>query len=487
MRITNADTLTSHGHVAGRKAALAILEAGLQAADPYYNVLRLLKLEGRALIVGNRDFEPEGSPYFGQDQVFDLDRIERIFVVGAGKGSQRAAKAFEDVLGDRLTGGVIIAKHDDPLELERIEVVYGAHPVPDEGCVRGCQRILELARTLTPRDLVFTIAGNGVSALLTLPVPGVSLEDIRQITYMMQIEHGASTGDLNPVRNNLDQMKGGKISRYLRPATVSHLVLADPSGLMNSSPTPYEDLMTKNRWLHNLPDATSYEQAIAMLKKHDCWERASAAARAFLEKADPAWETVRRAEFESWGDRIYGMMPYELGMLPTAEAKARELGFTPHCMTSFLHAEAREVGVVYAAIADNCAREGKPFQPPLAMISGGELLVTVGNENGVGGRNQEFCLSAAVKIAGNPRIVIGGVDSDGTDGPGTQFSEYKDIPCLAGAIVDGYTLAEAQAAGVDVTAELRRHNTTYALWKTGNGVVATHGVSMCDLDVILVL
>ncbi len=119
--------------------------------------------------------------------------------------------------------------------------------------------------------------------------------------------------------------------------------------------------------------------------------------------------------------------------------------------------------------------------------SGGELLVTVGNENGVGGRNQEFCLSAAVKIAGNPRIVIGGVDSDGTDGPGTQFSEYKDIPCLAGAIVDGYTLAEAQAAGVDVTAELRRHNTTYALWKTGNGVVATHGVSMCDLDVILVL
>src|SRR5262249_39737885 len=160
------------------------------------------------------------------------------------------AKAIEDVLGERVTGGVIIAKHDDPLELRRVEVVFGAHPIPDEGCVRGCRRILDLARDLTPRDLVFTVAGNGVSALLTLPAPGVSLDDVRQVTRMLQIEHGATTGDLNPVRNNLDVMKGGKITRYLNRARVVHLVIADPCGQMTASPTPYHDLMTKNLWLH---------------------------------------------------------------------------------------------------------------------------------------------------------------------------------------------------------------------------------------------
>ncbi len=487
MRILNADTLTSHGNVAGRKAVVEILEAGLQAADPYHNARALLRVEGHRLIIGNRAFEPAGDPRAGQDEVFDLDRIGRILVVGAGKGAQRAAKALEDVLGKRLTGGVIIAKHEDEPELSRIEVVYGAHPVPDEGCLRGCRRILDLVQGLTENDLVFTVAGNGVSALLTLPVPGVSLDDIRQITYILQIEHGASTHDLNAVRNNLDVLKGGKISRHLHPARVVHVIITDPSGLMTPSPTAYRDLMDNNRWLHPLPDSTSFAEAVAMLKKWDCWDRVSPSVRSFLEEADPAWETVRSAEFETWGHRIYGIMPYGLGMLPVAERKAEELGFRPYRLSSFLAAEAREAGTVYATVAANCAREGQPFRPPCALVSGGELLVTVGQEKGVGGRNQEFCLAAALKIAGNRRIVVGGVDSDGTDGPGTQFSAYKDIPCLAGGVVDGYTVAEAQAAGVDLLGMLRQHNTTPALWSLGSGVVATHGVSMCDLDVLLVL
>jgi glycerate-2-kinase len=304
---------------------------------------------------------------------------------------------------------------------------------------------------------------------------------------MMQIEKGAPTGDLNAIRNNLDVMKGGKISRYLRPARVVHIVITDPSGMMTPSETDYEDLMTKNRWLHTLPDATSFAQAVAVLKKWGCWDRVPESVRAFLGQADPAWETVRGAEFESWGHRIYGVMPYELGMLPTAESKAEALGFRAHRMASFLMAEAREAGLVYTTIADTCVKEGTPFQAPCALISGGELLVTVGKETGVGGRNQEFVLSAALKIAGSKRIIVGGIDSDGTDGPGTQFSEYKDIPCLAGGIVDGETVAAAKAAGVDINTELWRHNTTPALWKLGDGVVATHGVSMCDLDVILIL
>jgi glycerate-2-kinase len=459
----------------------------MRAADPYNNVRSLLRLDGNRLVVGGRAFEPLGDPQWGKDLEFDLDAIERIFVVGAGKGAQRVGKAIEDVLGDRVTGGVIIAKHDDPLELQRVEVVFGAHPVPDEGCVRGCRRILDLARELTARDLVFTVAGNGVSALLTLPVPGVSLDDVRQITRMMQIERGAPTGDLNPVRNHLDVMKGGKATRYLKAAQVVHLVIADPCGQMTASATPYHDLMTKNLFLHFLPESSSFAKAVAMLKKWDCWDSAPEPVKAFLLRADPAWETVRAPEFESWGHRTFGLMPELLGMLPTAEKRAAELGFSAHRLSSMLQAEAREAGLVCASIALNCLLEGKPFQPPCALISGGELIVTVGSEPGVGGRNQEFALGAALKIAGQRRIVVGAVDSDGTDGPGTQFSGDRDIPALAGGVIDGETVARADSAGIDLRAALRRHDTTPALWVLDSGVVATHGVSMNDLDVILVM
>lgn len=122
-------------------------------------------------MLDNPGFEPKYAPASGP-QTLDLDTFDRIFVIGAGKGIQRMALAFEHALGDRLTGGVVIDKHGQDLECTRIKVVYGAHPLPDEGCLDGCRQILDIARTLTPRDLVFTLAGNGVSSLLTLPVEG---------------------------------------------------------------------------------------------------------------------------------------------------------------------------------------------------------------------------------------------------------------------------------------------------------------------------
>jgi glycerate-2-kinase len=115
-------------------------------------------------------------------------------------------------------------------------------------------------------------------------------------------------------------------------------------------------------------------------------------------------------------------------------------------------------------------------------------LVTVGKEGGVGGRNQEFILSAAQRIAGSKNIVMGSVDSDGTDGPGTQFVKgYEDIPCLAGGVVDGETMDEARVAGVNVRDELKRHNTTLALWRFKSGVVATPNISLNDLGVTLIM
>jgi glycerate-2-kinase len=459
-----------------------ILEAGLQASDPYPNTLKLIRIENGKLIVGNKEFEPIGSPRSG-DEVYDLSRIERIYVLGAGKGIQNVAKAIEDVLGNRLTGGHVIDKKGHPLILKRIGVTPGGHPTPDKDCVKGCERILEITRDLTEKDLVFTCVANGVSSLLTMPVPGVSVEDLRKTTMITQIERGMPTRELNPIRNHLDRMKGGRISRYIHPAKMIHILAIDPG--------VYNYLMHRNFWLHTLPDSTTFQDAIDSLKHYDAWEAVPAAVRRHLEEADPRQETPKARDFEKMSFRIFGVMPGERqsGKLPPAMRKAEELGFKAVMLADeLMEIEASQAGIYMASIANTIERRGQPFAPPCALFSSGELVVTVGQEKGVGGRNQEFALSAALKIAGSENIVIASVDTDGTDGPGSQFSSGStDIPCLAGGIVDGQTVESAEKMGVDIVEELKQHNTSHALWRLNSGVVATLNISLIDLTVALVM
>jgi glycerate-2-kinase len=186
--------------------------------------------------------------------------------------------------------------------------------------------------------------------------------------------------------------------------------------------------------------------------------------------------------------RIFGVLPTHLGVVPTARRKAEELGFTTHLLAHGLQAESAEAGRAMACVALTAAHVGEPCRPPCALFTSGELLVTVGQETGVGGRNQEYALAAALRIAGSRQVLLGAVDTDGTDGPGSQFSDHcKDIDCLAGAMVDGDTAAEAAAAGFDLHDVLKRHDTTPALWQIGSGVLATHNISIGDLGVILIL
>jgi glycerate-2-kinase len=480
-RILNAETLTSHGNVPGRKALVEILEAGLRAADPYYTTKSLLRLEGDTLIVGRQDFEPAGDPHSG-DEVIDLCEVDRIYCFGAGKGIQRIAKALEDILGDRLTGGHVIAKHCDPIIVERVGVTFGAHPVPDKGCVRGCQRIVEMARGLTERDLVFTVATNGVSALLTLPAPGISLEDVRKTTYLMQIERGVPTTDLNPVRNHISAIKGGRLTAYIQPARAIHIVGWDPH--------TYDYMTREQVWLHALPEGSTFATAVRNLKKWDAWDAVPASVREHLLRADPAQETLKADAFERTRSRIFGVLPEHLGRVQAARDKAAELGIAPKVLYNSvtMRAEACQVGVVTANIARQVEAYDHPFEAPVALIGGTEMVVTVGQESGMGGRNQECALAAARHIAGSKRIVMASIDTDGTDGPGKQFVDgCDDVPVLNGAIVDGTTVPRAEAMGYDVFAELRRHNTSPLLHALGDGLIASPSVSMNDLTVTLVL
>ena len=490
MRILNEKQVTSHGSAAGRKDALQILESGLRATDPYENARSLFRLNGSMLEIGNIRLEAEGDPKSGVETL-DLNDYENIYVVGAGKGVQRAAKAIEDALGDRLTGGEVISKHGDEHIVDRVNTSYGAHPIPDEGCVEGAKRILELSKKVTARDLVFTIIVNGGSALLTLPYDGISIEDVRKLTYMLQLGKGVHTSELNAIRSHIDQLKAGRITRAFSPAKMYHLIGCDANrgtpisrsgkykGMSN-----YEYFLRTNGWLHNLPDGTTFKDAQRVIEMYDLKSDCPKPILDAIYEADPEKETVKIEEYHNTDSRFFGILP-EDDCIGAVSAKARELGYEPYVLTRSLITEAKSAAQVIASIALGIDGRSEPVAPPAALLTTGEMLVTVGGETGVGGRNQEFCLYAAMRIAGNERIVIGSVDSDGTDGPGGLEAEGAPS-CLGGAVVDGHTAAKAEEMGIDIPGYLKRHSSSEPLWKLDSGLSMVHGVSANDITVTLI-
>lgn len=491
-RIVNYESLVNHGNIEGRKILADIMEVGLKASDPYNNTAKLMRIEGKKLIFDGVVFEAEGDPRTGPT-VFDLDEIDRIYVVGIGKGIQRITKAVEDILGDRLTGGHVLGKHGDDIIMETVGVTLGDHPTPDKYCAIGCQKIIDVLKEakLTERDLVITAMGNGIGSLCTLPVEGVPLEDVTEMVRLMQIEYGMPTSDLCYIRNNVDQLKGGKLSRLMRPAKMVHLLGIPPKNTATYyGISQYDALTKKNLWLHTLCDNTSPEEALEIIERWDTKKKCPASIVNYLKNPKDEYRTVKPDEYESWNCRVFGVMPDALSALPSAMQRAEELGYTPYILAKWLQTEASAAGTMIGQIALTANMGGSPFQPPCAIFSTGEVIVTCGDNPGVGGRNQELALASARVIAGNKRILTAAVDTDGTDGPGGEFhpdATAKGITVLTGGIVDGYTAEEAKAKGVDLFEALNTHATSKALWEIDSGIAATHNISICDLQCTIVM
>ena len=485
MRIQNKEILVSHGNKKGREIIVDLLDAGLDSLDPYYRVKEFMQIKDGKLTLDNRGFEMKGDPHAGSI-VYDLNAYDRIFVIGAAKGIQRAALAMEEVLGDYLTAGHVIGKHGEEVICKKIKVTLAGHPIPDEYCVKGCQEIEKLLENVTEKDLVFTVFGSGCGSLFTYPANGISIDDISAFTKMMQIEKGVPTSDLNQIRTHIDRFKGGRISRLIKNATLVHFVTADPSKM--NTPVlrvSYFEMLKSNTFFPTLATASTYQDCLDIIKKWDAWEETPNSIKAHLLAGTKETENMTIEEYERLNARFFGLIFKDSTVYPAVRKRAKELGVPCVMLNEYQQAEAREAGIVDAMMALSNERLGEPFQTPIVLMSSGENVVTVGKENGIGGRNQEYCLAAAMQISGSKRIVIGAVDTDGTDGPGGF--EYENAPkCLSGAVVDGYTRYEANEKNVDLFQALKTHATSKPMWELNCGVVATVGVSALDLRLIYI-
>jgi glycerate 2-kinase len=435
-----------------RQDAQKIFEAGLQAADPMLSIPRHLRVDGQILNAGHA--------------VYDLTNYKNFYVVGAGKATAKMALAVEQLLGERISGGCVIVKHGHTAVLRKLQIVEAGHPIPDQAGVDAAEAILELLSGALESDLIFCLISGGASALLTSPSAGLSLKDKQQTTQML-LSCGARIHEVNAIRKHISKVKGGRLAELAYPATVVSLLLSDVIGdgvdIIGSGPTA--------------PDSSTFVDCLSIIERYGVSEMIPGTVRRFLEKgaAGEAAETPKLGNpiFDKVQNLIVGN---NQSALRAAKEKAEALGYYALVLSSAIEGEAKKVAVDHVAIARDVLAGHGAFHRPACIISGGETTVTVKGE-GLGGRNQEFALAAAVEIDGMEGMVVLSGGTDGTDG----------ITDAAGAIVDNTTVQRAREKGLDARDHLRR-NDSYPLLNAVGDLLVTGPTltNVMDLQLVLV-
>jgi len=429
-----------------------LLLRGLAAVDASTAVCQAISRNGEELIIGRRRY--------------DLRRYERVVVAGAGKATTPMAQAVEQQLGPRLDGGLIVVKYGHGLPTKRIIVAEAGHPVPDQPGQRAADRLCAMAAELGQRDLLIVLLSGGASSLLPSPVPGVTLAD-KQRTTRELLRCGANIREMNAVRKHLSRIKGGRLAE-LTKATVVTLILSDvlddDLSVIASGPT--------------VPDPTTYQEAMAVLKRYRIWRAVPQRVRQHLDRGCQGLVSETPKPGTSLFRRVYHHIIGNNAAAVTAVTRAaREAGLRTLVHTPALTGEAREAGKRFGALAKKIMRGGKRLQRPYCVVAGGETTVTV-TGNGTGGRAQEFAAAAALEISGLAKVWVVAIGTDGTDGPTDA----------AGAVVDGNTVARAQCLSVDLKGALKRHNTYPALKRLRQLIITgPTGTNVNDLYLIFVL
>jgi glycerate 2-kinase len=436
-RLSNAphNDTTAHRHLK------LIRQAALDAADAELAVHRNLELLPDALSVGRKriDLHPEG----------------RIRMIAIGKASRSMSRAAEAVLGAKLSAGLAAVPRDDSKPpLEKIETIPAGHPLPDLGSLSAGKRAAELVQGSRREDLLLTLISGGGSAMLELPLAGISLEDLQTLNLLL-LNSGAPIEDVNTVRKAVSRIKGGGLARLSAPARVVSLILSDVVGdrlsAIASGPTVLSSGSREAR-----------SKASAVLEKYELWEKTPSNVRRELQREPAPHRPARRP--------INVIIGSNRMVVHAAKQKALGLGYDAQVLTYQMRGEARDIGAKFG-------RRLNRASPGTCLLMGGETTVTVVGD-GLGGRNQELALAAAFHLESKPDAALMSLATDGVDGPTDA----------AGAVVNGETILKARRLGLDPEQALER-NDSYPILKDVGALIQTGptGTNLMDLVVGLKL
>ena len=348
----------------------------------------------------------------------DFSQAKNVFLVGAGKAGVAMTEAVLDILGDRLTAGVISVPVPPSRSHKHIAFFAGGHPVPTQGSIAAGQAVADILNQAAEHDLVLALISGGGSALLELPQPGLSLTDLQTTTDAL-LKCGATINETNCIRARLSRLKGGGLARLAYPARVLDLILSDvvgnaldvvasgPTVCITSSSIEVRATIDKYRLQSLLPNSV-----LKCLKRQTTDEE--------IEKS-LSWTVENR------------LVACNRMAAEAAVAAANALGFEGIFLADDWQGEARDVSVRFARLLIDNSGHG-----PKCYVAGGETTVTI-RGSGKGGRNQEAALAAAIALAGRPNIALAAFATDGVDGPTDA----------AGAVVTGDTVSRARLLGLD--------------------------------------
>lgn len=447
-----------------RRDLTKIALASIASVDPRAIVTRSMIVDSGVLRVNAG----------GAARELDLSRFQKIFVLGFGKAAGPMAQAVEDVLGSRITKGLIVVKPGQEVQLGRIRQFTGGHPVPDENSVRAAGMIAALADEGDERTLVITLISGGGSSLIAAPLPHggteVTLWDIQETTRQL-LACGAEIQEINCIRKHLLLLAGGRLARRIAPAQAISLVLSDVVG---------DDLQTIASGPTSA-DTTTYELALSIIEYYGIGSALPGPVMSFLRAgADskiPETPKPGAAELSSCSNFLAGT---NLLALKSAADEAARLGYYPFILTSHLAGEAREAARTLAAVARDVAASGIPCDTPACILAGGETTVTV-RGTGQGGRNQEMALAFLWEMRKDLALLSGtrflSFSTDGEDGP-TDAAGGFAFPSMVKGL---------ETAGMSIQ-ETLRENDSHTLLKKLDGLFITGptGTNVCDIQIALV-
>jgi len=436
----------------GQKKALEdIFTAGVKAVDPERAVQKYVRRQGNQLFVG--------------DSSYALDSFKRIFLIGAGKGTAPMAKAVEDILGERLTDGLIIVKYGHGIPLKKTQILEAGHPIPDGAGLEATEELLKQTQECTEEDLIICAFSGGGSALLPAPSPPLTL-DQKQETTRLLLECGATINEINAIRKHLSRSKGGWLAKEAYPATIVSLLLSDVIGdrldVIASGPT--------------VPDESTYSDCIKIIDRYKLSDGLPKSVTEYFKKgaAGSLPETPKAGDpvFSKVQNLIVGN---NRESLLAAKERAISLGYNTIILSSQIEGEAREVAQVFAAIGKEISQANLPISSPACVIAGGETTVKI-QGRGKGGRSQELALSCAIAIDGWKGISLLSAGTDGTDGPTDA----------AGAIVNGTTCKRARQANL-YPREFLLANDSYTFFESLGDLLKTGPTRTNVMDIMCML
>ena len=460
-KIKNYDELLRSGDISSRKIVLDIAEYTLKRLDSYERIKSIMRLEGANLVIGERSW--------------DLSKKRHVYFIGAGKACNAMAKAVDEILGDYLTDGIAVVKIYEPSDKYRkIRVRVGGHPLPNQGGLDACKEILELVGGASRDDLFICGMSGGSSALMSYPVEGLSLQDEIDTTNVL-LKSGAGIAEINAVRRHISRMNGGRLAEKIAEKgaeligfNISDSVSRRPTGDIS---VPCPDFTATPMG----PDPTTLADAVKAIKKYGLEKRIPERVLAYLEKGGPERETPKEFPQNTY---------YQINTLPDSCVYAKEaaasMGLNAVVLSTFIECEAKDAGGMMASIAREVQEYGQPFAAPCVVLSAGEAVTTILDDNdikGHGGPSQEMVLGFALAAEKARGACMLSIDSEGTDG----------TTCAAGGITDSQTKKNIESAGIDPYAALRGHASFEALSASGASVVTGNtGTNICDINILFI-